>query len=54
VVTSGSADPATVYRGTSLIRNTPPPQGHRMALDIVLMQGPRRGSFLLSEVPLYV
>ena len=24
-----------------------------MALDIVLLQGPRRGVFLMSEVPLY-
>ena len=25
------------YRGTSLIRNTPPPQGHRRALGIFLL-----------------
>ena len=31
------------YRGTSLTRNTPPPQGHHMALCIVLLQGPRGG-----------
>ena len=39
-------------RGTSLIRNTPPPQGHYIALGKVLLQGPRRWSFLMSEVPL--
>ena len=25
------------YRGTPLIRNSPPPWGHHMALDIVLL-----------------
>ena len=40
------------YRGTSLIRNYPLPQDHRMALDMVLLQGPRGGLFLMSEVPL--
>ena len=41
------------YRGTSLIRNSPPPQGHHRALDIVELQGPTRGLFLMHEVPLY-
>ena len=36
------AHPATflrqmAYMSTSLIRNTPPPEGHHMALDIVLL-----------------
>jgi len=43
----------TVYRDSSLIRNTPPPEGHHAALDIVLLLGPRGALFLMSEVPLY-
>ena len=39
------------FRGASLIRNGLPPYGHHMALDIVLLQGPRRG-LSFSEVPL--
>jgi hypothetical protein len=46
----GDAD--ALYRGTSLIRNTPPTWGHRRALGIVLLQGPRGALFLMSEVPL--
>ena len=41
-------------RGTSLIRNNPPPWGHHRALDTVLLQGPRKGLFHMSELPLYV
>ena len=41
------------YRGTSPIRNTPPPQGHHRALDTVLLLGPGE-VFLSSGVPLYV
>jgi len=41
------------YRGTSLIRNSAPPQDHHRALGIVLLQGPRRRVFLMSEIPLY-
>jgi len=41
------------YRVTSLIRNSPPPQGHQRALDMVLLKGPRGARFLMSEVPLY-
>jgi len=41
------------YRGTSLIRKRPPPRTHHRALCIVLLQGPRRALFLMSEVPLY-
>jgi len=32
--------------------NLPPPYDHRRALGIGLLQGPRRGVFLMSEVPL--
>jgi hypothetical protein len=40
--------------GTSLIRTSPPPpQDHHRTLGIVLLKGPRRGLFLVSEVPLY-
>ena len=42
------------YRGTSLLRNSPPPKGFHMALGIVLLQGPKRRRFLESEVPLYL
>ena len=41
------------YRGTSLIRNSTPPQDHHRALGIVLLKGPRDALFLMSEVPLY-
>ena len=40
------------YRGTLLTRNAHPPQDHDRALGIVLLPGPRRGVFLMSEVPL--
>ena len=45
-------NPNAAYRGTSLIRNNPPPLGHHRALDTVLLYGPTRGLFLMSEVPL--
>ena len=35
-------------------KKTPTPWDHHMTLGIVLLQGPRRGVFLISEVPLYV
>ena len=38
------------YRGTSLIRRSPPPPNHRRALGIVLLEGPR-GSLFLMSVP---
>ena len=41
------------YRDTSLIRNPQPPQDHHKALGIGILQGPRVGRFLMSEVPLY-
>ena len=40
------------YRGTSLIRNSPPPKDHHRTLGAVLLEGPTRGVFLVSEVPL--
>ena len=40
-------------RGTSLIRNSPPPQDHHRILGIVLLQGPRGALFLMSEVHLH-
>ena len=33
-------------------KKLPPPQDHRRALGIGLLQGPRRRQFLMSEVPL--
>ena len=43
----------SLYRVTSLIRNSPPSQGHHRALGTVLLQGPGGALFLMSEVPLY-
>ena len=43
----------TLYRGTSLIRNSNSPHDHRMALGIVPLLSPRRKRFHVSEVPLY-
>ena len=40
------------YGGTSVIRNSPLPSDHHSNLGIVLLQGPRRRLFLMSEVPL--
>ena len=42
-----------VYRGTSLRRTPPPPEDHRRAIGIGLLQGPMEERFLMSEVPLY-
>ena len=42
------------YRGTSLIRNSPPRWGHHRALGTVLLQGPVGSLFLISEVPWYL
>ena len=41
------------HRGTSLIKNSPHPQGVHRALGIVLLKGPRGSRFLMSEVSLY-
>ena len=40
------------YRGTSLIRNSPPPQDPHTALGTSLLYGPRGRRFRMSEVPL--
>ena len=40
------------YRGTSPVKYRNPPQDQHMTLGIVLPQGPRKGVFLMSEVPL--
>ena len=37
---------ATSYMDTSFIRNSTTPKGHHRALGIVLLQGPRVGSFV--------
>ena len=42
-----------LYRGTPLIGTPHPPQDHHMTLGIILLQGHRKGMFLMSEVPLY-
>ena len=39
------------YRGTSLIRNSPPLYDHHTSLGIVLLKGPRGALFPMSEVP---
>ena len=41
------------YRGTSLIRNSPPHQVRLRALGIFLLEGPGGALFLMIEVPLY-
>ena len=41
------------YRGTSLIRECPPPWDHRLALGIFLLQAPEGARFFMSEVPLH-
>ena len=40
--------------GTSLIRNCPPPWDCHRILLTVLLEGPGRALFLMSEVPLYL
>ena len=40
------------YRGTSPIRNAPPPQDQHRTLGIVLIKGIRRGVVHMNEVPL--
>jgi len=42
-----------LYRGTSTIRKSIPPQGHHRVLGIRLLQGPTGALFLMCEVPLY-
>ena len=41
---------STLYRGTSLTRNTP--QDHHRSLGTGLLYGPTGGLFLMTEVPL--
>ena len=48
----GSSWACRAYRVTSLISNSPPPQGHHMALSMVVLSGPRGAQFLMSEVTL--
>ena len=43
----------THCRGTSLIRNSPPPQDPPRTLGIGLLKGPKGRMFLMSAVPLY-
>ena len=40
-------------RGTSLVRNSSLPYEHHRTPGIVLLWGPKRGVFLMSEVPLH-
>ena len=40
-----------LHRGTSLMRNSPPPKDHQRAVCIVLLQGPEGALFLMVEVP---
>ena len=42
-----------MYRGTSLIKDSPPSYGHRRALGMFVLQGPKGAPFLMIEVPLY-
>ena len=46
-------DMLVLHRGTLLVRNNPPAKDHHMTLGIVLLKGPGRGVFLMSEVLLY-
>ena len=43
----------TLCRGTSLIRKRPPPVNHHRFLGTGLLEVPRGGRFLMSEVLLY-
>ena len=40
------------FRGTSFIRNSPPPYGVHRASSIVILWGPRGALFLMGEAPL--
>jgi len=42
----------TPVQGYLAHKKLPPPQDHLRALGIVLLYGPRRKQFLMSEVPL--
>jgi hypothetical protein len=45
--------PPARRRGTSRIRNSPPPQGHHRVIGVFLLWGPRVALFHMSEVHLY-
>ena len=49
----GGRERTRPYRGTSLIRNRPPPREYHRALGIALLKGPKGKRFLVSEVSLY-
>ena len=42
-----------MYRGTSLIRNSPPPGTYSSTMPRALQWSEEGGLFLMSEVPLY-
>ena len=44
--------PCQDHVGTSLIRNSPPPQDHHRALEIAILQGPGSALVFMGEVPL--
>ena len=46
-------DTRCYYRGTSLMRNSPPRYDFHRALGILLLKAPRRPLFRMSVVPLY-
>ena len=50
---SVATGPLKDYRGTSLTKTRPTPWDHHRALGVGLLQGPRVGRFIMSEVPLY-
>ena len=45
-------DEASLYSGTSLIRNRAPPRDHHRALGIALLWGPTGRRFLMDKVSL--
>jgi len=50
---SGGAPPSDPsVQGHLADQKYPPPEDHHRALGIVLLQGPQRVGFLMSEVPL--
>ena len=51
-VRAPSTPTTPLCRGTSLIRNSYPPQIHHRALGIVLLKSPREGGVVIGEVPL--
>ena len=45
-------EPPSPLKGYLADKKQPPPYDQHKTLGIVLLQGPRRGVFLMSEVPL--